>query len=87
MVARRPGWLTGPMLRNAWRGSLGWMLVTALGTSVGWGPGAAGPGVVPELAVTALLLAGAVMAWLVRPSQRVGKVRSRQWLLWPATLG
>src|SRR5690242_12552283 len=97
MVRAAGGWLTGRMLRNAWRGSAGWMLLFA-GVHVYWGFGGtallpAGVSVldstalfVIDLLAVPLCLAGAAVSWLLRPDQRPGKLASRSWLLWPATL-
>src|SRR5690348_3911304 len=95
MVRARPRWLTGPMLRSAWRGSAGWMLLfAAVHTYWGFGGTALLPSGVSVLDSTALFvidllaiplcLAGAVVSWLLRPDQRPTKLASRSWLLWPA---
>jgi hypothetical protein len=98
MVQLPERWLTGSMLRNAWKVSASWMLLLAM-VHIYWGFGGAGllpDGVsvldsrglfVIDLVVIPLLLAGAGTAWLLRPTQRAGKLRARAWLLWPATLG
>ena len=97
MVVGSRGWLTGPMLRNAWRVSVTWMVLFAA-VHVYWGFG--GTGLLPEgvsvlessslfvvdLIAIPLCLAGAATAWLLRPGQRHGKLASRAWLLWPATV-
>lgn len=86
------------MTRNVWRLSVGWMVLFAA-VHVYWGFG--GTGLLPaglsvvdhptlfviDLVAIPLSLAGAVTAWLLRPGQRLEKLRARRWLLLPATLG
>src|SRR5690348_14091168 len=84
------------MVDGAWRVAVGWLLMfTAL--HVYWGVGGTNllPGVsvldsaallVMDLVAIPVCLGGAVIAWLLRPGQRLGKLRARRWLLWPGTV-
>ncbi|MGA8980114.1 MAG: hypothetical protein WB473_13485, partial [Pedococcus sp.] len=86
------------MTRNAWRMSTTWMLLLAL-AHTHWALGGTAllpPGAprridvavpVIDLIAIPLCLAGALTAWLLRPDQRIGKLRHRAWLSWPAQLG
>jgi hypothetical protein len=83
---------------SGWRLSAVWMLAFAA-LHVYWGLG--GTALLPDgvsvldslpLFVVALLavpvsLAGAVLAWVLRPGQRRGRLLARRWLLWPGTVG
>src|SRR5204862_419242 len=81
-----------------WRVTVGWMLSFAVVHAYwclggGWllpqgvsGPDSADLFVLTVLSIP-LCLAGAAVGWLLRPNQRPGKLRSRAWLLWPATVG
>ncbi len=86
------------MTRYAWKLSAVWMVLFA-GVHGYWGFGGtallpAGQSVVDNPTLLAidivsipLCVAGAVTAWMLRPGQRLAKLRSRRWLLVPATLG
>jgi len=82
----------------AWRLGVAWMLAFAA-VHVYWGFG--GTALLPEgvsvldslamfvidLVAIPLCLAGALLAWLLRPDQRRGRLVGRRWLTWPGTVG
>jgi len=93
-----PGWLNGAMQRLAWRMCGVWMLAFAT-LHVYWGFG--GTALLPDgvsvldspamfvidLVAIPLCLAGAALAWLLRPDQHPRRLLTRRWLIWPGTVG
>lgn len=93
-----PDWLNGPMGRRAWWMTATWMTAFAA-VHVYWGFG--GTALLPngvsvldspamfviDLVAIPLCLAGAALAWLLRPDQHPRRLLGRRWLLWPGTVG